>query len=137
MREHLGDPSLSLPPITIHSGRVSNLVTKFLKVGAITVGRRIFLAPRRVERGVDGRDACAPGWLIAHEALHVLQYEREGYLRFFFKYLRGYFRALRALGRWDAAARMAAYLAIAEECAAHEAEEAYRLWSERGAGDGA
>lgn len=135
MREHLGEPALRLPPVTVHAGWFARLLTKSLKVGAITLGRRIFLSPRRVERG-DDQKASAPGWLMAHEALHVLQYERDGDLRFFFKYLRGYFSALRAGGRWDAAARMAAYLAIAEERAAHEAENAYRSWSERRAGEG-
>ena len=128
--EHLGEPGLCLPRIQLHSGRVARLLTGALKVGAMTVGRHIFIAPRLLERGEDGRLA-APGWLIAHEATHVVQFGREGFAGFLYKYLRGYFGALRQCGSWDAAARMTAYLAIAEECAAREAEHAYRKWTER------
>ncbi len=128
LREHTGKNSLRLPHIQIYTGRFARFLTRALKVGAITVGRRIFLSPQLLERDAEGR-INAPGWLIAHESVHVVQYMEAGYLRFFFRYLRGYFKALRATGRWDSAARMAAYLAIAEECEAHQAEDAYRAWS--------
>jgi hypothetical protein len=127
--EHLEEPGLRLPRIRLHSGRVARLLTDALRIGAMTVGRHIFIAPRLLVRGEDGRLA-APGWLIAHEATHVVQFNREGFARFLYKYLRGYLGALRRCGSWDAAARMAAYLAIAEECAAREAEHAYRKWTE-------
>lgn len=129
-REHLHDSQLELPPIYIHSGRVARIVTKQLKVGAMTVGRHIFLSPQRVTKA--GNVITAPGWLVAHEATHVLQYEEDGFLRFFFKYLMGYWRALRQSGKWDYEARMKAYLTIAEEQAAHEVERAYQEWSARG-----
>lgn len=128
-REHLDDARLKLPPIYIHSGHIASAVTKQLKVGAITFGRHIFLSPSRVTKGDEL--TTAPGWLIAHEATHVLQYEREGFLRFFFKYLTGYWRALRASGKWDYEARMKAYLTIAEEQSAHAVERAYQDWSTR------
>ena len=126
--EHLGEPELRLPGIHLHSGRIARWVTGALKIGAMTVGRHIFVAPRLLVRDEDGRLA-APGWLIAHEATHVVQFGKEGFAGFLYKYLRGYFGALRQCGSWDAAARMTAYLAIAEECAAREAEHAYRKWN--------
>jgi hypothetical protein len=128
LREHVGDPRLRLPRIRVYSGAFSRRLTGGLKVGAMTVGNRIFVAPRLVARDGEGR-LTFPGWLLAHEALHVVQYAREGYLRFLFKYLSDYFAALRAGGGWDAAARMAAYLAIGHEREAREAEHAYRGWT--------
>ncbi len=128
LREHTGDPSLRLPRIRVYAGAFSRWLTGKLKVGAMTVGHRIFVAPRLVARDGAGR-LTFPGWLLAHESLHVVQYAREGYLRFFVKYLRDYFGALRASGGWDAAARMAAYLAINHEREAREAEHAFRGWA--------
>ena len=93
-------------------------------MGAITFGRHVY-----VQTGLFGRDskgrATLPARLVVHEAAHVLQYEARGYPRFFRDYLRGYWRGLREGGRWDAAGRMAAYMAIAEEREAREAEDAY------------
>lgn len=129
-REYFKDPLLRLPPIFVHRGRVARFMTRTLRVGAITFGRHVLLAPDRV---VDaGGRFATEGWLIAHEATHVLQYEREGYVRFFFKYLYGYWCAMREGGKWDRDARMKAYLAIEAERVAHEVERAYKTWS-RGA----
>ena len=129
LREHLQEPGLRLPPVTVTCGLPARWLTGAFKVGAITFGRRVFISPRLVVEGPDGR-RTAPGWLITHEAVHVLQYEREGWLRFFLTYLLDYWRLLRASGGWDAAARMAAYLAIAKESAAREAASAYQAWNE-------
>ena len=131
LRAHLQDTGLKLPPMTIYQGRVARWLTAAFKVGAITFGRRVFISPRLVQRRPDGRKSV-PGWLVAHEAVHVLQYEREGTLRFLISYLQEYWRLLRASGRWDAAARMAAYLGIDKEHAAREAEHAYHLWRDVG-----
>jgi hypothetical protein len=72
---------------------------------------------------------CVPGWLAAHEATHVLQYERVGFVGFLLLYLKGYWRALRSQKRWNSAAHMTAYLAIKEELEAREAEIAFAAWS--------
>ena len=131
LREHLQDSGLRLPPIRICDGRLAHWLTRTFKVGAITFGRHVFISPRLVEHQPDGQKT-APGRLVAHEAVHVLQYEREGTLRFLLTYLLEYVRLLRTSGRWDAPARMAAYLAIAKESAAREAEHAYQGWSGSG-----
>lgn len=127
LREHLKDESLHLPPIKIYCGWFASLLTKIFKIGAITIGRRIFIAPGLLQRD-ENRGLSVPGWLIAHEAVHVIQFERAGLLRFAVDYIGGYLRALRAANRWDRAARMAAYLSIDEECEARTAEEAYSVW---------
>lgn len=128
-REYMDDTQLLLPPIYLHSGRFAQLLTKQLNIKAITFGRHIFLSPDRITQA--GGDLIAEGWLIAHEATHVQQYKREGYVRFLFHYLLDYWRALREGGKWHSDARMNAYLSIAAERAAREAEQAYKEWSAR------
>jgi hypothetical protein len=128
-REYFDDPQLKLPPIYLHRGRVARLVTKQLRIGAITIGRHILLSPDRVAFAEGS--LSTKGWLVAHEATHVLQYETKGYVRFFFRYFYDYWLALlRAGGKWDRAARINAYLSITAEREAHEVERAYQAWSD-------
>lgn len=131
LREHFGDPALRLPPLLFYDSRILLWLGRPFHLGAITFGRRIFVLPEYVERDAEGRLTIS-GSIAAHEATHVLQYERAGWVGFFSLYLRGYWRALRAQERFGGAAHMAAYLAIEEEREAREAEEAYaRRSSER------
>ncbi|HEV3467751.1 MAG TPA: DUF4157 domain-containing protein [Pyrinomonadaceae bacterium] len=123
-RRHTNDAGLTLPPIHVHAGRFANLLTTLNGISGITFGRHVFVRSRLVGRDAGGRPTIG-GRLLVHEAAHVLQYERSGYPRFLRTYLRGYWRALREGGRWDKAARNAAYLAIAEEREARAAELAY------------
>ncbi len=131
MAERFGLETLKLPPICLYHGRVANWLTRTFKISAITFGRRIFIASKMVVRDGSGR-LSIPGWLIAHEATHVWQYQRAGFFGFLFSYLRGYWRALRAQQMWNGEARMAAYLAIEEECDARETEAAFVDWIARG-----
>lgn len=88
----------------------------------------MLLSPDRVLDA--GGSLSTKGWLVAHEAMHVLQYEREGHVRFLLRYFYGYWRALRGSGKWNREARMHAYLAIEAERIAHEVERAYQEWSD-------
>ncbi len=124
LREHTGETELSLPRFSIHAGRGAGLVMWFVRMGAITLGRHVFVSPPLVRRDSAGRVSLA-GRLVVHEAVHVLQYAERGFVRFLFKYLLGYVRALKHVPGWNAAARMAAYLEIAEEREARAAEHAY------------
>jgi hypothetical protein len=126
-----GEPGLRLPRFKVYAGPLSGLLLDSIGMGAITFGRRVFLSKRLVREGPDGR-LTAPGWLLVHEGAHVLQYERKGFVKFLFGYLRAYWAALREGGRWGGAGRMAAYLAIPDECEAREAEHAFRASREKG-----
>ena len=130
LREHFDDPALRLPPLFFYHGRVAGWFVRVFRQGAITFGRRIFVLPRLIKRDERGR-LTVPGWLAAHEATHVLQYERSGFVVFLVIYLSGYWRALRAQKRLSGAAHWAAYRAIREEIEANEAEEAYLKWNKR------
>jgi hypothetical protein len=125
-----GEPSLRLPPVYVYTGLLPGLLLGAIGMGAMTLGRRVFVSPKVLRRDDAGR-LTMPGWLLVHEAAHVLQYERRGFAGFLRDYLRGYWKALRAGGSWGGGGRRAAYLAIAAEHEAHEAEDAYRSSRER------
>ena len=132
-REHFSDPLLKLPPLYFYRSRILLWLGRPFHLGAITFGRRIFVLPEYIRRDMEGR-LTIDGSIAAHEATHVLQYERAGWMGFLILYLRGYWRALRAQGRLSGAAHMTAYLAIREETEAREAEEAYVQRSQTPAG---
>ncbi|HEV2861841.1 MAG TPA: DUF4157 domain-containing protein [Pyrinomonadaceae bacterium] len=133
-REFRGEPGLRLPPVKVYAGGLSRLLLDSIGMGAITFGRSVFVSPRMVVRDGRGRRAVH-GWLLVHEAAHVLQYEKAGFVRFLLEYLRDYWRGLPAGGKWKlgGAARVAAYMAIPAEREAREAEHAYRSLKETGA----
>ena len=128
LRAHRGDAGLVLPRIHFHGGLFARLLMMSAGMGAMTLGRHVFVRPLLLKKDELGR-VTLPGWLVVHEATHVIQYAERGFVRFMLGYLRGYWRALRESGRWGAAGRMAAYLAIAEEQEARVAEHAYAAQS--------
>jgi hypothetical protein len=130
LRERFRMDALRLPPVFLYRGRVARWVTGAFSIGAITFGRHIMVAPRMVTRDGSGR-LLIPGWLVAHEATHVWQYEQAGFLGFLISYLKEYWRALRAQGKWGREARQVAYLAIEQEREARESEVAYARWITR------
>lgn len=119
---------LRLPPVHVYAGRASRLFTRTFGILAITFGRRVFVSARVVRRDELGR-LTLPAALLAHEAMHVLQYAEAGFLGFLFSYLREYWRGLRAQPGWGRAARQAAYFAIKHEREAYEAEGEYAAWA--------
>ncbi|PYS94111.1 MAG: hypothetical protein DMF64_02080 [Acidobacteria bacterium] len=129
-RVYLRDERLSLPAISVHTDQLAHVITGSFRIGAITFGRHVFVAPTLLVCDVDER-VCVPGWLVAHEAMHVIQYERAGMARFLFAYLREYARARRRGKSFNAARHWVAYRAIAHEVEARAAEAAYCDWTER------
>lgn len=127
LKEYKGEPGLKLPRFSIHAGVGGRVVMWFVRMSAITLGRHVFVSPPLVRKDSEER-AILAGRLVVHEAVHVLQYEERGFVGFLFKYLRGYWRALRQGKSFGAAARMAAYMEIEEEREAREAERAYAGW---------
>jgi hypothetical protein len=129
-RAHRGDPGLVLPRIRLHGGRCARLLMlASAGMGAMTLGRHVFVSPGLFRKDTSGR-LTLPGWLVVHEAAHVLQYAERGFVRFLAGYLHGYWRALRESGRWDVRARTAAYLSLEEEREARMAEDAYASQSD-------
>ncbi|MDX6271600.1 MAG: hypothetical protein QOD28_2823 [Acidobacteriota bacterium] len=121
------DEKLRLPVVFVHAGFWSHQLTRVLRIAAITVGRHIFVARKLIGRDVRGQ-LTMPGWLLAHEATHVRQYQREGFWPFLFNYAREYLAFLVRGGKFDAKARTKAYEQITREREAREVEAAYLKW---------
>ena len=129
-RLYLRDEHLRLPVVLVHANQWTRTLTKPFRFGAITFGRHVFVATKLAVRDGDER-MRVPGWLLAHELMHVVQYERAGMRRFLSAYLREYAQAMRRGRRLNTAGHWLAYRAIAQEAEAYAAEAAYQQWEER------
>lgn len=128
-REFRGDVGFRLPPVKVHAGRAVAWLTGRARIDAITLGRRVLVAPRHL-RSV-GASRAVSGGLLAHEVAHLLQAERAGLLPFLFAYLREYVSGMRRAAKWDAAAHWRAYSEISFEREARTVERAYEAWRVR------
>ena len=128
-RDFFDRPDEKLPDIKIYARRGAGLITKLLNINGITVGRRVFIRPQLTNRGGDRR-LFAPKALVAHEFAHVLQYQKLGFLKFFYTYLRDYLKALKSKKSWNAEARMQAYLEIPHEIEARKFADDFLEWLE-------
>ncbi len=127
-RETTGDERLKLPEIHFHAGRFSEVLTRALKIYAITIGGNIFVAPEFVALGETERRKIHLE-LAAHEITHVVQFGREGFFKFFYRYLKSYLKNLREQKTWDAEARQRAYLDIPFEIEARETAARFVRWN--------
>lgn len=128
-REFLRDDNVRLPRMRFYTGPVAHWVTRAGRIGALTLGRRVFVAPSMLSR--ENGLARMSGRLLAHEVAHVLQYERVGTARFLLRYLQEYFAGLWRAGNLDAGSRMGAYLDISFEREARTAEREFMSWPTR------
>ena len=127
-RENLADEKFRLPPIVFYSGSFTRILTRLLDIGGITIGKRIYIAPDHFwlsETQLNRLDEK----LAVHEITHVLQYKREGFLRFLWLYLRSYFTNLWGKKKWDLYARTEAYFEIPYEIEARKTASNYIIWS--------
>jgi hypothetical protein len=126
-RDYYDDAELKLPEIRIFSKRAARLITKSNHVYAITFGRFIFVKPDILTR--DSNDELyVSKELMAHEITHVLQYQKLGWLKFFYTYLSGYWKNLSKKEKWDFRARTEAYLEIPHEIEARFCATKFLEW---------
>lgn len=128
-RELYDDDSFRLPPIYFYAGNFSRFLTKILKIYGITIGSRIFIKPDFISAADDSR-IIVHVELAAHEIAHVLQYEREGFVRFFYKYFRSFRQNLKNKS-WNTVSRQEAYLEIPFEIQARETAARFVEWNKR------
>jgi hypothetical protein len=128
-RDFFDERDHSLPKIKIYARRGASLITKILNINGITLGRSIFIRPQLITNSDDAL-LRAPKALIAHELTYVLQYQRLGFFKFFYTYLKGYWQALKKKEKWDANARMEAYLEIPHEVEARQFAADFLVWLE-------
>ena len=130
-REYLNDETFHLPQIYFYVGKFTNLLTALISVHGITFGRLIFITPRLLSFNQNNL-LKLPDDLVAHEITHVIQYRREGFIKFFYKYWTSFWRNLRKRGKWDAVSRQNAYLEIPFEIEARHVAAKFAEWNEFG-----
>ena len=129
-RQHYGDAELVLPLIEWDVSAAARLAVRTSGVTAMTLGTRILFDPKALREDADGR-FWIRNRLAAHEATHVLQYQRMGWGRFMWNYLGDYAGQMQQAAKWNAHAHFRAYEAINAEREAQTTEDAYALWCER------
>lgn len=126
-REFLNDEHFRLPVIYFYVGGFTKILTAIVGVHGITFGSRIFIKPQIVSLTQNNLPRL-PEDLAAHEITHVLQYRREGFARFFYKYLSAYWNNLRKKKSWDSDSRHQAYLDIPFEIEARRVAAKFVEW---------
>jgi len=127
-QDYLNDKNFTLPKINIYAGRFSRFLTSILKIYGITFGKHIFIQPQLFTKNSKNKLKINEE-LAAHEIAHVLQYKREGSIRFLYKYQKSYWKNLRKKEKWDSNARIEAYFEIPFEIEARETAEKFRFWN--------
>ena len=119
-----------MPKIHFYAGNITQLLTKIINVQGITFGRRIFILRKFVALNQENF-LTLPQKLAVHEITHVIQYRREGFVRFFYKYLTNFWKNLRTKEKWDVISRHEAYLEIPFEVEAREVADKFVEWSRK------
>ncbi len=127
-REFLGNENFDLPVIHFYVGKLTRIFTSIIKVHGITFGRRIYIMPSFVALNRNNQ-LKLPENLVAHEITHTLQYKREGFFRFFYKYLMSFWRNLQKQPDWSVMSRQEAYLQIPFEIEAREIADKFVEWN--------
>jgi hypothetical protein len=129
-REHLADERFKLPEIYFYGGKFTHYLTSVLKIEGLTIGKRIYIFPENFWIG-ENRKLRLDEQLVVHEITHVLQYRREGFLRFLWIYLKSYRTNLKKKKRRDLYGRAEAYLEIPFEIEARQTASKFAAWSEK------
>ncbi|MBA2494420.1 MAG: hypothetical protein H0V31_06960 [Acidobacteria bacterium] len=129
-RELLNDETFRLPVIHFYVGKFTRFFTWIVKVHGITFGCRIYIMPKFLSLN-ENNQLTLPLKLAAHEITHALQYKREGFIKFFYKYLKSFCGNLRRKKSWDIISRQESYLEIPFEVEAREVSDKFVEWNER------
>jgi hypothetical protein len=129
-QEYFKDSDFKLPDIYFFDGKLSMIVSTILQIQGIAIGKKIFLSPQAVFFGKQSKKSASKG-LIIHEITHVLQYRREGFFSFLFKYFYHYWKNLQKKRDWSSISRLEAYLEIPYEIEARKIAKEFNKWYEK------
>lgn len=118
-----------LPVVEWDTSAKAQFIVRASGVTAMTLGGRVLLDDKALRRDAAGR-RWIRSRLAAHEAMHVLQYEKLGWGRFLWRYLGDYAGRMQQAAKWNAAAHFRAYEDIRAEREAQAAEDAYAQFCE-------
>lgn len=127
-REFLGENDFNLPEIFFYGGKFTHHLTRIFGIEGITIGRRIYIFPENFRISKNNKTRLDEE-LAVHEITHVLQYKREGFVRFLRLYFGFYWKNLRAKKSWDSSSRADAYRQIPFEIEARQIASKFVIWS--------
>lgn len=116
------------PKVQIYSRNGSKILTKILNVEAITFGKHIFVHPKYIRRDEKKRLRIYDK-LLAHELVHVLQYQKHGFVRFLKKYIRDFWNAFKKKEKWNLETWYESYSEIPYEIQARKFAADFMHWS--------
>jgi Domain of unknown function (DUF4157) len=128
-REYLEDEKFNLPIIYFYGGKWTHYLTSAINTDGITIGKRIFIFPDNFWKS-EGELLRLDEKLVVHEIAHVLQYKREGFIRFLWLYLKSYLSNLKSKEKFDLKSRTEAYLDIPYEIEARKIASKFMVWNE-------
>jgi hypothetical protein len=123
LRSYFDQPELKLPEIHFCHGRVFDFFARRFGITALTFRTTIFVESSAF-RNSNFAGRRISGALLVHEAVHILQYQQKGTVRFLLEYLHEFLRGLNNGGIGRNAWRRA-YLEIPSESIARAAEHSY------------
>lgn len=128
-REQFKNEQFKLPAIYFYTGSFSLFLTTMLNIHGITVGRSVFVKPKFVTF-LENKKYKIHIELAAHEIAHVLQFEREGFFRFLYKYSKSFAGNLKQKGNFKSISRQDAYWEIPFEIQARDIAAKFVKWNE-------
>ncbi len=128
-RQQFKNEQFKLPGIYFYTGRFSLFLTTMLNIHGITVGRSVFVKPKSVTF-LENKKYKIQVELAAHEIAHVLQFEREGFFRFLYKYSKSFAGNLKQKGNFNSISRQEAYWEIPFEIQARDIAAKFVKWNE-------
>ncbi len=115
------------PNVQVYARRGSWLVTNLLMVDGITIGRHVFINPKLVSR--DRRNLLTISkTLMAHELVHVIQYQRLGFWKFLSVYVRDFWKIFKKKKKWNLRSWFESYLEVPHEVEAREIASDFSRW---------
>jgi hypothetical protein len=119
--------SNDFPDVRIYAKRGSWLLTNLIMVDGITFGRHIFINPKFVSRDVENRLLVSKK-LLAHELVHVLQYQQEGVWGFLIDYAGDFLVIFRKKDKWSLRSWFESYQEIRHETEARNVAAKFTRW---------
>ena len=116
------------PDVFVYCGDGARFVTRLMMAEGITFGSHIFIDPKFLLKDKKGRDVISRS-LLAHEIVHVMQYEKAGVFGFLKNYVGHFLAGYLKKGNLNAKNWYAAYLAIPDEVEAREYAAKFIKWS--------
>jgi hypothetical protein len=120
---------LEFPKVQIYSRTGAKILTKIIAVDGITFGRHIFVNPKFVKVDKNG-NLVIQKKLLAHELVHVMQYEKLGFWGFLRKYFKDFWRIFKNKEKWSFVTWFESYRDIPHEVEARHFASNFMEWIE-------